>query len=182
MCYQVSCITTFSKKKKKVSCITKFQWSFFKRNKNKILMCSRKLRNVIACDCEGFWISNRTKHRVKCNTFFYTVLEILFRKLYAFEMTDSSLANVTETNTISWKLPLTHSILALDFKFQNIHIKKKFPPFVGCHLWLFPILGSCHFLFLKTKQIGKRQLSFINFLSFFLPKKKKNFPFLTFQY
>ena len=40
-------------------------------------------------------------------------------------MTGSSLANVTESNTISWKLPLTHSILALEFKFQNIHIKLK---------------------------------------------------------
>lgn len=40
-------------------------------------------------------------------------------------MTNLSLANVTESNTISWKLPLTHSILALEFKFQNIHIKPK---------------------------------------------------------
>ena len=135
----------------------------------------------IACDCEGVWISNRTKHRVKCNTFFYTVLEILFRKLYAFEMTDSSLANVTETNTISWKLPLTHSILALDFKFQNIHIKKKNSIIRWLSFMTFSYSRQLSFSFFKNKTNRKAavvlyKLSFF----FFFPKKKKNFSFLDF--
>ena len=135
----------------------------------------------IACDCEGVWISNRTKHRVKCNTFFYTVLEILFRKLYAFEMTDSSLANVTETNTISWKLPLTHSILALDFKFQNIHIKKKKSIIRWLSFMTFSYSWQLSFSFFKNKTNRKAavvlyKLSFF----FFFPKKKKKFSFLDF--
>ena len=98
-------------------------------------------------------------------------------------MTDSSLANVTETNTISWKLPLTHSILALDFKFQNIHIKKKKNSIIR---WLsfmtFSYSWQLSFSFFKNKTNRKAAVVLYKLSFFFFFPKKKKFPFLTFQY